>query len=82
VLVLQTFGYTIQDHIEASFKMPIFNIFDTPNGFSTLSADGTLVLNQKEQYMYGAMRREIGFKEFNMAETLLQSGILSIFNKI
>ena len=71
VLVLQTFGYTIQDHIKASFKLPLFNIFDTPNGFSTLSAEGRLVLDQKEAYMPGAMRREVGFEEFNLAENIL-----------
>ena len=33
VLILQTLRYELTDRVGASFKMPVYNIFDTPAGF-------------------------------------------------
>lgn len=45
VMVLQSFSYSLSSELDAHFKLPVFNVFETPNGFSHLQASGSLTLN-------------------------------------
>lgn len=82
VLVLQTLSYQITDSVSASFKMPVYNIFDTPAGFTNLQASGQLQLTQKQAYQSGAIQRVIGFDSYDIAENLEKGSIFEFFNKI
>ena len=63
-------------------KIPIFSIFQTPKGFAKLHVQGTLNLHQKSAFSIGAIRREINFEEFHLAENLLTMSYFDIFNKV
>ena len=47
IIVMQSVVYSIKDKINANILVRLLNQFDTPNGLSKLTAQGTLVLNQK-----------------------------------
>lgn len=60
VLVMQSLMYTIEDplnKIEIDFKFPIYNVFQTPFGFSQLKTSGPLLLEQKDSFALGAAHR-------------------------
>jgi len=50
----------------------MMNDFDTPNGVSKLSAQGTLDLLQKQNFAIGKVEREIGFELENDLGNLLR----------
>jgi hypothetical protein len=54
---MQSFSYTIKAQVNIEFKMPIFSIFQTPYGFSSLQATGPLVMHQKATFAQGAANR-------------------------
>lgn len=68
VVILQTVSYGIRDIVDADIKMPIFNIFQTPYGFSKLKVEGELNLQQSEPYTRGAIKRQIGFEDIHVAQ--------------
>ena len=68
--------------LDAKMKLPMFSIFQTPNGFTKIHAQGTLNLNQKSSFSIGAIKREVNFEEFHFAENLLTMNFFGIFNKI
>ena len=72
----------MQDKLNVEFKLPMFNVFHTPNGFRKLHADGSLNLNQKEAYAMGAIKREIDFERYHLAENLLTQSFYGIFNDV
>ena len=72
----------LQDKVQAEFKLPILNIFHTPDGIREFKAIGSLNLNQKDSYALGAIRRQIGFESYHLAENLLTSTFFEVFNKI
>lgn len=63
-------------------KLPIFAIFQTPNGFAKLHVHGTLNLQQKSAFALGAIKREVNFEEFHFAENLLTMNYFEIFNQV
>lgn len=63
-------------------KLPMFTIFQTPNGFAKIHATGTLNIHQKSSFSLGAIKREVNFEEFHFAENLLTMNYFEIFNKI
>jgi len=72
IALLQTVIYSISDQIEADIKVRMMNDFDTPNGVSKLSAQGTLDLLQKQNFAIGKVEREIGFELENDLGNLLR----------
>ena len=68
--------------LDAKVKLPIFSIFQTPNGFAKLHAQGTLRMEQKSAFALGAIKREVDFETYHFAENLLTMSYLDIFNKI
>ena len=45
VIVLQSLNYGVEEVLSAKMKLPIFSIFQTPNGFAKLHVSGTLDLH-------------------------------------
>jgi hypothetical protein len=46
-MVLQSVRYDIRDTIDAQFKLPFFNVFQSPRGgFSNLQVEGTINMKQ------------------------------------
>ena len=68
--------------LSAKMKLPIFSIFQTPNGFQKLHVQGTLNMHQKSAFALGAIKREVNFEEFHFAENLLTMDYFSLFNKV
>lgn len=68
--------------LDAKMKLPIFSIFQTPNGFAKLHVHGTLNLQQKSAFSLGAIKREVNFEEFHFAENLLTMNYFEIFNQV
>ena len=82
VAVLQTVVYSIEDSISADIKSRFINTFSTPGGMTALSSQGTLVLNQKENFALGQVERQIGMQTENELELMLQKqDILSIIRQ-
>ena len=63
-------------------KLPIFSIFQTPNGFAKLHVHGTLAMEQKSAFALGAIKREVNFEEFHFAENLLTQNYFDLLNEI
>ena len=82
VVILQSINYGVEEMLSAKMKLPIFSIFQTPNGFAKLHVHGTLNLHQKSAFSIGAIKREVNFEEFHFAENLLTMNYFGIFNKI
>jgi len=82
VVILQSLNYGVDEILSAKMKLPIFSIFQTPNGFAKLHASGTLNLHQKSAFAIGAIKREINFEEFHFAENLLTMNYFDLFNKV
>ena len=75
VLVIQTLAYALREKVDIDFKMPVYNVFETPYGFSSLSVSGELQLKQKESLALGSASRQIGFESvYDLGENLLWSG--------
>lgn len=68
---MQSVSYSLHNNIEIDFKFPIYNIFQTPHGFSKLRSSGNLVLEQKDSFALGAAHRQINFDMFHFAENML-----------
>ena len=45
VVILQSLNYGVDEVLSAKMKLPIFSIFQTPNGFAKLYVSGTLNLH-------------------------------------
>ena len=63
-------------------KLPVFSIFQTPNGFQKLHVQGTLNMSQKSAFALGAIKREVNFEEFHFAENLLTTNYFGLFNSM
>jgi hypothetical protein len=68
--------------LQAEFKLPVVNIFHTFDGVRELHAIGSLNLHQKDAYALGALKREIGFDSYQLAENLLTSTFFDIVHRI
>jgi len=78
IAILQTVVFSIQDKIDADLKVRFLNDFSTPNGVSSLSAQGSIHLEQKENFALGQLERQIGFEEVNdLAYMLRKESIIS-----
>lgn len=78
IAILQTVVFSIQDKIDADLKVRFLNDFATPNGVSSLSAQGSIHLEQKENFALGKLERQIGFEEVNdLAYMLRKQSIIS-----
>ena len=82
VFLISIVFWNRQEMLDAKMKLPMFSIFQTPNGFTKIHAQGTLNLNQKSSFSIGAIKREVNFEEFHFAENLLTMNFFGIFNKI
>ena len=80
VVILQSISYGIEEMLSAKMKLPIFSIFQTPNGFAKLHVNGQLNLQQKSAFALGAIKREVNFEEFHFAENLLTMNYFDLFN--
>jgi len=63
--------YSIEDSISADIKSRFINTFSTPEGILSLSTQGSLVLNQKENFALGQVERQVGMQVDNELELLL-----------
>ena len=51
---MQTFSYSLRDQVSIDFKLPTYNVFQTPYGFSQFNAVGNLNLKQKAAIAQGS----------------------------
>lgn len=82
ILVLQSLSYSLQDKVQIDFKLPIFNVFQTPYGFSHFQASGNLVMSQKDSFALGAAARQLNFDTYHFAENLLFQSYEELFRSI
>ena len=75
-------SYGLDEQVQIDFKLPVFNIFQTPHGFSQLVATGSLELQQKSTYALGAANRQIDFDTYHFAENLLQMSFYDLFDSV
>ena len=86
ILVLQQFSYELSDQVNMQFKLPTYNVFQTPYGFSKFEALGDLSLSQKAPFALGSQDRRIGFeddssKRFTIAEQLLHNDFYNLMKQ-
>lgn len=82
VLVMQALSYSLSDKVNIDFKLPIFNVFQTPYGFSHLQASGNLVLSQKDSLALGSAARQLNFDTNHFAEDLLHESYISLMRSV
>lgn len=86
ILVLQQFSYELSDQVNMQFKLPTYNVFQTPYGFSKFEALGDLSMSQKAPFALGSQDRRIGFeddqsKRFTIAEQLLHTDFYNLMKQ-
>lgn len=86
ILVLQTFSYGLSDQVNMQFKMPTYNVFQTPYGFSKFEAMGDLSMSQKAPFALGSQDRRIGFEDSRdnrktLAEELLHNDFRDLIKR-
>ena len=67
--------------VEADIKFPLFNIFQTPFGFSKLKIDGTLELSQNSPFQRGTIKRQVNFEDIHFAEELYTHTYFELYGK-
>ena len=67
--------------MQIEFKLPVFNIFQTPQGLQNLLVSGPLVFDQKNSYALGKISRKINFETYNFAQDLLTMSYVDLIKQ-
>jgi len=82
-MIVQSVKYEIRDSVDAQFKLPFFNVFQSPRGgFSKLDVKGSINLKQQETFMLGAIKRGIGFDHRGIADNLMEMNYMDLASNV
>jgi hypothetical protein len=72
IFFIESFSYELIEDVKINMKTFNYNLIQVPNGANAVSVKGQILLDQKEPFALGAMKREIGYEGTNNLYNKLQ----------